>query len=65
MQVSLGEAKILSKYPSGKAFRVSVEEHGILNIPVDAITEDSEVWKVGDEGELVVDEWYAEQNNLT
>lgn len=30
-------------------------------IPQSQITDDSEVWKEGDEGKLVVTEWFAEK----
>jgi len=64
MSVSLGNAEVLVKYPSGKAIKVKTEEHGELNIPVSAIHDDSEVWKEDQEGDLVVEDWFAEKEGL-
>ncbi len=48
---------------SGKAILVVIDgkEHWI---PQSQVHEDSEVWKNGDEGVLVITEWIAEQKKL-
>ena len=48
---------------SDKAILVVIKdkEHWI---PQSQVHEDSEVWKNGDEGVLVITEWIAEQKNL-
>jgi len=38
------------------------EEGKQLWIPKSVVHDDSEVWKKGDEGKLVVKAWYAEKN---
>jgi hypothetical protein len=53
---------------SGKALLIAApffaelgEENGKKMIPKSQITDDSEVYKVGDEGTLIVTEWLAEK----
>ena len=41
--------------------QIEDEEHWI---PKSVIDDDSEVWKDGQEGELVIAEWWAEKNGL-
>ena len=33
-------------------------------VPKSQISDDSEVWKKGDEGELIITEWFAEKEGL-
>ena len=62
--ISLGQAEIISKYPSGKAFEISTVEHGIMAVPVSALHDDSEVYEVEHKGKLVVKRWFASKKGL-
>lgn len=67
MGVSLGKSEVLYKHPSGKAFKVKTPENGEINIPYGMIHDDSEIWrksKVGDSGDLVLKEFFAEREGL-
>lgn len=57
------EAKVKRVAASGKALLVEIEgeDHWI---PVSQITDDSEVWREGDSGTLVITEWIAAQKGL-
>lgn len=46
-----------------KALLVKIEDENHW-IPQSQIDDDSEVWKLGDEGVLVISEWLAEQKGL-
>lgn len=59
--VSLGKASYLRKCKSGKSFMAVTKEHGTINVPDWAVHDDSEVWKAGDEGNLVVKERFADE----
>ena len=63
---SLGKAKVLTT--TQKAIRVRLLEetgpHYVLWIPQSAVHDDSEVWKMGDVGELVVHNWFAVAKRL-
>lgn len=60
-KVSLGKARYLFKCKSGKSFMAETEEFGKINVPDFAVHDDSEVWKADQEGELVVNESWAEK----
>lgn len=50
---------------SGRALLVEIPGHSDpIWIPQGQIDEDSEVWRDGDEGDLVITEWIAEQKGL-
>lgn len=59
-KVSMGHAVYLRRCQSGKSFMAKTDDHGEINIPDWAVHDDSEVWKPGDEGELIVLEKWAE-----
>ena len=46
-----------------KAVRVQIDDRQVW-IPKSVIHDDSEVWKIGTEGELVVARWFAEKEGL-
>lgn len=47
-----------------KALKVRLDEDTVIWMPKNQIDDDSEVWKVEHEGELVVSQWIAEQKGL-
>jgi len=55
------QAKAIAE--SEKAIKVVIDGEAHW-IPQSQIHDDSEVWKKGDEGELVVTQWIAEQKGL-
>lgn len=61
-KVSLGKSKYLRKCKSGKSFMASTSDYGEINVPDWAVHDDSDVWRLGDEGDLIVDETWAESN---
>jgi len=55
-------AEIIEKSPSGKAILVQAPEFDTLQwIPLSAVHDDSEVYRAGDEGDLLLKEWFAEK----
>ena len=63
--ISLGPATFLLLFPSKKAIKVSTISYGIKTIPVSMIHDDSEIHErceKEDQGDLVVKEWFAENN---
>jgi hypothetical protein len=52
-----------ARYDSGKALLVEIPEIGDAPqwVPHSQIHDDSEVYRKGDEGKLVVSEWFATQ----
>lgn len=46
------------------ALKCNIDGEEEVWIPQSQITSDSEVWREGDEGKLVVTRWIAEQKNL-
>lgn len=46
------------------ALLVKIPPRGETWVPQSVISEDSEVWKEGDTGRLVVRRWWAEQEGL-
>jgi len=44
-----------------KAVLIDIEDHGETWIPQSQIHDDSEVWKSGQDGEVVVTLWFAEK----
>lgn len=63
MSVTIGGVKVIKA--TNKAILVDIP--GCLSplwIPQSQIEDDSEVWKEGDEGDLVVTEWIAEKKDL-
>jgi hypothetical protein len=55
--------KVLCKRQTPKAILCEVKGRELW-IPQSQIHEDSEVYQDGDEGTLVVSEWFAEKENL-
>lgn len=51
---------VVCKHATQKALLVEVDGDEVW-VPQSQITDDSEVWKEGDTGTLVVTEWIAEQ----
>ena len=49
---------------SGKAILVSIDGELEKWIPQSVVDDDSEIWKEGDEGDLVVKSWFAEKEDL-
>lgn len=47
-----------------KALLVELPNGVLKLVPDSQIDDDSEVWQVGDDGVLVVNEWWAEQEGL-
>ncbi len=58
--MTITEAKCTAA--TGKAISVEAPDLDVPHwIPHSQITDESEVWKVGDEGDMVVSDWFAEQ----
>lgn len=57
---SLGEGKCVGA--TDKAVRVELESGDVLWIPASVVHDDSEVYNVGDTGDVVVQTWWAEKN---
>jgi len=57
--VSIGSAE--AKRESDKAVLMAIDDIGEVWLPKSQIHDDSEVWKVGQKGDLIVTTWYAEQ----
>ena len=55
--IGLGKARCIAT--TSDAIKVETREHGILWIPQKVVHDNSSVWKRGDEGELVVEAWWA------
>jgi hypothetical protein len=53
----------VAKRATAQALLVSVDGEDYW-LPQSAIHEDSEVWKAGDEGELVISQWWAEKKGM-
>ena len=50
---------------SSKAIRVRLEDRDEeIWIPQSVVSEDSEVWKPGDRGTLIIPEWFALKNGM-
>ena len=47
-----------------KAILVRLPTGGDVWVPKSQIHDDSEVWKTGQTGDLVVSRWYAERNGI-
>jgi hypothetical protein len=60
--VSLGEGKALRE--TEKALLVSLESGEEKWLPKSQIHDDSEVWEVGQSGDVVVKKWFAEKEGL-
>jgi Ser-tRNA(Ala) deacylase AlaX len=58
-----GGATVTCLSETAKAILVSVAGKALW-IPKSVLHDDSEVWKAGDEGVLVVNEWWAEREGL-
>lgn len=63
-KVSLGQSTYVFKCKSGKSFVADTEDHGRINVPDWAVHDDSEVYRKGDEGELIVLESWAEKQGM-
>lgn len=57
--VSLGHGIAMAQ--TDKAVLIDIEDHGETWIPQSQIHDDSEVWKSGQDGEVVVTLWFAEK----
>lgn len=56
------DCEIIREAASGKAWLVSIPDEGNVWIPKSAITDDSDIWKLGQEpGTLAVKIWLAEE----
>jgi len=62
MKLSLGKGKRIRA--TDKAMLVELEDHGELWIPYSVVHDDSEVWDDSPEGEVVVEEWWADKQGL-
>ena len=60
--VSFHDAKALVVTPKALLCRLADERE--VWVPLSVITDDSEVWRYGDEGELVVRSWFARKEGL-
>lgn len=60
MSLGYGHAKAQSE----KALLVELHEHGELWIPKSQIHDDSEVYSLGHDGDVVVTLWWAEKREL-
>ncbi len=56
--------KVFAKAETAKALLVEIDGEPGVWIPQSVISEDSEVYKRGDEGKLVVRRWFAEREGL-
>lgn len=60
--VSLGDALCLNTSKKGALFKIySFKSDLAVWIPQSCIHDDSEVWKKGQRGDLVIMEWFAEK----
>lgn len=59
--ISFDEAEVLRETEAALLIRIDGAEHWI---PKSQISDDSEIWKQGDKGMLVVTEWIATQKGL-
>lgn len=64
MAVELGHAKV--KRETAAAILVVLEDEGGREVwfPKSHVDDESEVWEAGQEGELVVSDWIAEEKGL-
>lgn len=62
-QVEVGRGEVVAE--TDLAICVELEGHDDeVWIPKSQISDDSEIWQKGDEGELVVNKWFAEKEGL-
>jgi hypothetical protein len=61
MSVKIEDARCIRATEKAILVEIDGDQHWIPQSQVDA---DSEVWKEGDEGTLVVSDWIAEQKGL-
>lgn len=59
---SLGDGRVLRE--TDAALLVELESGETVWIPKSCVHEDSEVWKDGQVGDVVVKRWFAEKNGL-
>ena len=60
---SLGNGKCVKE--TAKAIRVELDDLGDkIWIPQSQVHENSEVWKDGQEGEVIVSDWFAKKEGL-
>lgn len=60
--ISLGHARCTAVSP--EAIMVTLADGKQLWVPQSQVHDDSEVYRKGDSGKLVVTEWWAQQRNL-
>lgn len=60
--VRIADVEVL--YDSGKALKVRIGGEIEKWIPQSQVDDASEVWKVGDKGDLVIKAWFAEKEGL-
>ena len=55
-----------SRWPAGdlKAIRVAGVKEELVWFPYSTVDDDSEVWKVGTKGTLIISEWIAKEKKL-
>lgn len=58
------QATILRETAMASLCDVGAKDGKPIWIPKSQIDDDSEVWKVGDSGEMTLNEWFAEQKGL-
>lgn len=61
MAHQVDDVRCAAESDSGKALKMKCDELGFFWVPKSAIHDDSEVYRVDDEGALVVHDWFAEE----
>ncbi len=64
MAVELGQAEALRETTDALLVRLEDEDGREVWFPKTQIDDESEVWKAGQEGELVVSDWIAEKKGF-
>lgn len=62
--ISLGKGKALRRSTSGLALEIRFGDHTRW-VPSSQLHDDSEVFEPGHEGNVVVNEWWADKNGLS
>jgi hypothetical protein len=58
------EVRCLGKTPGGALKLKRLDDDRVFFVPYSVVHDDSEVFKQGDVGKLVIQTWWAEQNGL-
>ncbi len=64
MATSLGDGQLVRESESGKAFLVRLDSGAEIWIPKSVLHDNSECYQLDDEGDVVVETWWAERENL-